>query len=438
MVTLSESPQLSVASSDDFLPPIHRWLARTGLVMAGATLAAIGLSAVIQYKVAVRAEATVRPTGELRLVQPAIEGTVAEIFVKENQTVHQGDVVAKLDDTQLQIRQAQLQSALQQLQQQAIQLNLQRQSLQRQIASETTALEALVAAATADLARNQREYRDRTLTTQADLEAARTSLELAQDQYQRYHQLWQAGAIATAQVKERESAVAIAQANLAKAQAITTPSDATVTMAQAQVAQQKAKGMATVAALQKEQEALQQQESQIQAQIANTTKDLQQIEQQLQQTVIRATADGTILSLNLRNSGQVVRPGDPLLQLAPINALLVIKANASPQNIHKIKVGQVVKLKVTACPYPDYGTLQGVVSSVAADATTATTSAPSTDKGASRSYFEVSVTPTSMTFGPADTPCQLQAGMTATASIITEQDTALRFLLRKARLLSDL
>jgi HlyD family secretion protein len=127
-----------------------------------------------------------------------------------------------------------------------------------------------------------------------------------------------------------------------------------------------------------------------------------------------------------------------LLQLAPINAPLIVKANASPQNIHKIKVGQVVKLKVTACPYPDYGTLQGVVSSVAADATTATTSAPSTDKGASRSYFEVSVKPTSMTFGPADTPCQLQAGMTATASIITEQDTALRFLLRKARLLSDL
>jgi multidrug resistance efflux pump len=93
-----------------------------------------------------------------------------------------------------------------------------------------------VAAATADLARNQREYRDRTLTTQADLEAARTNLDLAQDQYQRYHQLWQAGAIATAQVKERESAVAIAQTNLAKAQAITTPSDATVTMAQAQVA----------------------------------------------------------------------------------------------------------------------------------------------------------------------------------------------------------
>jgi HlyD family secretion protein len=196
--------------------------------------------------------------------------------------------------------------------------------------------------------------------------------------------------------------------------------------------------MAAVAALQKEQEALQQQESQIQAQAANTTKDLQQIEQQLQQTVIRATADGTILSLNLRNSGQVVRPGDSLLQLAPINAPLIVKANASPQNIHKIKVGQVVKLKVTACPYPDYGTLDGVVSGVAADATAGATPAQPTAKGASQSYFEVSVKPTSMTFGPADTPCQLQSGMTATASIITEQDTALRFVLRKTRLLSDL
>ncbi|MEH2338055.1 biotin/lipoyl-binding protein [Nostoc sp.] len=49
-----------------------------------------------------KADATVCPTGEIRLVQAATEGTITRIKVKENQVVKKGDAIALIDNPQLQ------------------------------------------------------------------------------------------------------------------------------------------------------------------------------------------------------------------------------------------------------------------------------------------------------------------------------------------------
>jgi len=433
---LSGLTDLPVISSDDFLPPMHRWINRTGLTLAVAILAAAGLSSVIKYEVAVKAEAILRPEGELRLVQPAIEGSVSEILVKENQTVRKGDIVARLDSTQLKSQRTQLQETLQQLEQQLAQISSQQQSLNSQIVAETIRLEAVVTAAAAELSQEQQAHQNRALTAQANVTAAQASVSLAQEQLGRYQNLLEVGAIATAQVQEKAALLTTAQSELVKAETTAKPATAHLAIAQAKIDQQRAQGSAAIAALKKEQAALSQQQNQMQTQVIRTTQSLKDVEQQLQKTIIRATANGRVLGLNLRNIGQIVRPADQLLQLAPSNAPLVVQAKIPTQNIHKIRTGQTVQLKVTACPYPDYGVLAGTVRAIAADATQPTATEASTSAPA-HPYFEVEIVPNSETFGPAAAPCQLQAGMATAANIITEQDTALRFLLRKARLLSN-
>jgi HlyD family secretion protein len=69
--------------------------------------------------------------------------------------------------------------------------------------------------------------------------------------------------------------------------------------------------------LNKEQKNLRQRLLEIQNQLNRDQKELQQVENDLKKSVIRAPASGTILKLELRNSGQVVRPGESIAEIAP-------------------------------------------------------------------------------------------------------------------------
>jgi HlyD family secretion protein len=436
----TDASLLRAVGSDEFLPPTRRWITWSGLLLASAVVAATALASVTQYNVTIRANATVRPTGELRLVQAQMEGAVQQILAQENQAVRQGDVIATLDATQLYTRQRQLEGSIRHDRGQIAQLDSQIRALNQQMAAESSVTQRVLAVGAAELSRNQREYQDRTLTTTADVREAESALELAQDQRDRYAQLATAGAISQMQLQEKESAVKSAAARLEKARALLQPSPAGITIAQQQMAQQQAKGVSTLAVLQKDREALVQQQVQVQAQLSKNEQDLQQTERDLQRRVIRATSAGVVLQLNLRNSGQVVRPGDAIAQIAPADSRLVVKATVATQDIEKVTVGQRVQLRVAACPYPDYGTLGGVVQTVSPDAIAPQrpTGTPNSlaDPETTRS-FEVTIQPDALALGTGPQKCQMQAGMEAKADIISKSETVLQFLLRKARLLTD-
>ncbi|PIG91699.1 HlyD family efflux transporter periplasmic adaptor subunit [Gloeocapsopsis sp. IPPAS B-1203] len=418
-------------NSDEFLPPISRWTSLTGIFLVGSVAAAIALSSFIKYNVKVKAAATVRPVGEVRLVHTEMEGTVKSLLVKENQLVKQGDAIAHLDQEQLQIQKKQLLNNIQQRKLQQSQVAAQISALDTQILAESESINRAIAAAQADLERQQQERQQQLLTTQADLQVAKIALELAKDEMARYQQLVQAGVISQLQFKEKESDVKSASARLEKAKAVVNPSLATVTIAQERVAQENARGEANIATLKKEKQTLIQQEIEIQNQISQAQTEIKQIEIQLQKSTLVATSDGIILKLNLRNPGQVVRSSEPIAEIAPVNAPLVIKAAIATQDIEKVAVGQTVQLRVDACPYPDYGTLSGIVSGISPDAI-----APQNNSAAT--YFDVTIQPQSVSLGSGNRQCRIQSGMDATADIISKKETAWQFVLRKARLIVDL
>lgn len=63
--------------------------------------AAILLASVIKYPITVKAPATVRPIGELQIIEATAQGTVKDIWVKENQVVPAGKAIATLESSQL-------------------------------------------------------------------------------------------------------------------------------------------------------------------------------------------------------------------------------------------------------------------------------------------------------------------------------------------------
>jgi multidrug efflux pump subunit AcrA (membrane-fusion protein) len=259
-----------------------------------------------------------------------------------------------------------------------------------------------------------------------------------------YQQLGKTGAIAQLQIKEKEQAFKAALARLEGFKATLNPSDAPVAIATERIAQERARGSATLATLNKEREQLQSTQIEIQNQLNRDRQELQQIGIDLSRTVILAPADGTILKLDLRNPGQVVRPGESIAQIAPSHALMVVKARVAAQDISKVKVCKQevvsdcqegkVQLRFSAYPYPDYGTLQGAVRAIAPDAITPQTS----DASSAAPFYEVTIQPERAYFVKSDHQYPIQPGMEVTADIISRVETVITFILRKARLLTDL
>lgn len=426
--------------SSDFLPPISRWATLGGLFLIGAFGAVITLAAVTRYNVAVKATATIRPSGELKIVQSAIDGTIKTIQVSENQVVKRGQPIATVDDLRLQTQKSQLQGNIRQNQLQLGQIDAQIDALRRQIAAETQLSDRSIASAQADLTRTQREYQERQITTRADVAEAEATLRFARSELEKYQAAAAQGAIAQIQVVQKQGAVEAAEAKLQRVQASLNPTSASVSIAQERIAQEHAKGQSTIETLQKEHEALLQRRIEVQTQIKKDQNDLQQIDGELNKNVIRASSDGTILKLDLRNPGQTVRSGDSVAQIAPSQAPLLIKAQVGAQDIGNVKVGQKVQMRVSAYPYPDYGTLQGKVVALPPDATAPQTNAtPNAERNSAgiSPYYEVTIRPDKLYL--KDNPKnQIRLGMNGSAEIISSEETVLKFVLRKARLLTNL
>ncbi|MBD2451038.1 HlyD family efflux transporter periplasmic adaptor subunit [Nostoc sp. FACHB-152] len=434
---------LRIVENDEYLPPIGIWTRLGGIFLVGTVCTAFGFSSVIKYNVTVDANATVRPTGEIRLVQAAAEGTVTSIKVKENQVVKKGDEIALIEKSELQSKKSQIIGNIRQNQLQRSQINAQLKALEAQIAAESNATQRAIMSAQAELSGSERDYRDKQITTQAEVAEVEASVELAKEELKRYQQLADTGAIATLQIKEKEQAFKAAQARLERTKAALNPLNSTVEIAQQRIAQERAKGESTLATLNREKQQLISRQVEIQNQISNAQEELKQTFTQLQRTVIRSSETGTILKLELRNTGQLVRIGDAIAQIAPSAAPLVIKGRVAAADISKVQICKAAKvsectegkvvMRLSAYPYPDYGILKGAVRAISADAITPQ------NNGSIQTlpYYEVTIQPEKLNLTKNGKPYPIQAGMEVTAEIISKEETLLTFILRKARLLTD-
>ncbi|MBN3946099.1 MAG: HlyD family efflux transporter periplasmic adaptor subunit [Nostoc sp. NMS7] len=500
---VSNTDFLPPIQTNEFLPPINRWTTFGGMFILCVLGLFVPVAAVIKYKVTVQGQAVVRPAGELRIVQAAIEGQVMQIYVKENQVVKKGDAIATIDDSCLQTKNSQLQTSIQQSKLQLVQINAQINALNSQIRAETDRVNRIITGAQAELSGRRREYRDKNLTTvselqeadanvriaeselqagkaqlktaQANLHATEAALGVAQSKQNRYESAATQGALSKDQLEEAQlsakqqeqavkaqqaaveaqtetiqrlqQAISAAIARRQRTQASVNPSNAQVTVATERIAQEKAGGESNKATSEKERQALIKQRIEIEKQLERDTSELKQGEINLAQTTIAATADGIISQLNLRNPGQSVRPGEELVQIVPTDAPQVLKAAVASENQSKLKIGQKVQMRVSACPYPDYGTLNGKVLAISPDAiapqnngtnasmSNGNTSPKATAPGA---FYEVTIEPETLVLGKGKNQCHIQLGMEGRADIISREETVLQFFLRKARLMSDL
>jgi multidrug efflux pump subunit AcrA (membrane-fusion protein) len=474
--------------SQDFLPSISRWTTVGGILLVGSVAIAAGLSAITQYRITVPAPAQIRPAGELRLVQAATEGQVARILNRENQFVSRGEIIATLDNAKVIAQQNQLASQGKQIQLGLAQFDAQIRTIETQIQAESARERATIAAYRSKVTSIERNYHDKQLTAisavqgsvanvnsaQNELRQAQAKLKANQADYlsemaalktaivkkTRYQGVSKLGALSRNQIEETELAVEqqqqqvssqqavieaqrqnigklqqnvkIATAKLQTAKTQLNPSNAEISIAKTSIPQEQATTASVIASLNREKQSLLQKKIELQREFDRNRQDLEKSKLQMRETHLVATTNGIIAKLNLRNPGQIVKMGEEVAQLLPERNPLAIEATVSPSEISKIEKGQRVEMKVSACPYPDYGTLGGKVTEISAD-TSQLEPNPKNPLSAV-SFYRVRVQPDKLLLQQGKNKCPIKLGMEGEAEIVTSQETFLQFLMRKARL----
>ncbi|EAZ91259.1 HlyD family efflux transporter periplasmic adaptor subunit [Crocosphaera chwakensis] len=151
------------------------------------------------------------------------------------------------------------------------------------------------------------------------------------------------------------------QGELFSAQKTVQQSQAEFTQKQAQAQRKQIEAMQKIQQLEVEM-------TQLQGKITENKNLLIAAQSKLQYKYLKAPISGTILSLDLKNTGEVVEAGKTVAEIAPHNVPLVVSAVLPDEEAGFVDIGMPAQVKLDAYPYQDYGVITGQVTDISADA----------------------------------------------------------------------
>jgi adhesin transport system membrane fusion protein len=169
-----------------------------------------------------------------------------------------------------------------------------------------------------------------------------------------------------------------------------------------------------------------------QAELSKSQEDLASMEQivaqrkeQLDAAELRSPMRGTIKNIRVTTRGGVLRAGEELLQIVPLDDDLVIEAKVRPADIGFLKPGLESSVKIDAYDYTIYGSLPGKVAYISAD----TLREEQPRQQGEQDFYRVQIRVDAKEFKKRrNEKLEIQPGMTATVEIKTGSNTVLRYL----------
>ncbi|MFN3722484.1 MAG: HlyD family efflux transporter periplasmic adaptor subunit [Paracoccaceae bacterium] len=279
----------------------------------------------------VRAEGQIVSSSRPQIIQNLEGGILSELHVAEGDTVEPGQILARLYGTQYQ-------SAVDDLSDQIATLEVRKLRLEAELAGNTTF------DVTEDNARRVPDV----IASERTLLAARMSEQAAR--------VAGAKAVMTQAQKERELLERMYAQEIAPLIEVTRARKA-ASDAEAQLSEAR-----TMAELDRANTY-----SETQGQLASLRQRLKQAQDQLSRTQLLAPMRGVVNKLSLTTIGGVVRPGEEIMQIIPLDEELFVEARVKPRDIAQIKMDQEATIKLSAYDYTIYGSLQARVIFVSAD-----------------------------------------------------------------------
>jgi len=365
----------------DFSPPLLRIQEKPPQPLAGwmlrllvALLAGVVLWAALgRLDIVAVAEGKLVPSSYLKIVQPAEQGIVKEILVKEGEAVQAGQVLVRMDPvaTDADVKAIRAEYLNKRIALRRIDAQLSDQPLRRarddppelfvqvegQYAANVRAYENALAQERALLGKARHDL--------AAAQATRTKLEQALPYYieqeKAFEKLTKDGFAGRLMYTDKR------RERIEKEQDLRTQ-EFTIRASEALI-EQSEKKIAQIGADYRR--SLQTERVEVAAQLEKAGQELAKQAHRQGLLELRASQAGVVKDLATHTAGTVAAPGTILMTIVPEGDALIAEVWVSNDDVGFVRAGQAAKLKLAAFQFQKYGLLEGRVLRVNADATEA-------------------------------------------------------------------
>jgi adhesin transport system membrane fusion protein len=323
----------------------------------------------------VTASGKVIPFDKVKVIQHLEGGIIQDILVRENQAVKAGDPLIRLDLATSGINSGEMSARMMALRLTKMRLDAEAQGKTPQWPADTLAQYPALVNAELNAFRSKRTERDNALQaidnqvfqnrqrlaeSKERLRTQETSLVLAQKELAISEELVKDKLTSQLEHFQRQNKVAQIQGDIASLKQSIPGAQAAINEALARRRQEEARFQRESAS----------ESSDIERRIASLTEELSRAQDQEDRSVIRAPIDGVVKNLRFQSTGNVVKPGEPIMEVVPVREQLVVELRLNPADRGYVSLNQEALVKISTYDYLRYGGLNGVVTGIAADTDT--------------------------------------------------------------------
>lgn len=397
------------------------------LAVLGLTLLLIVWSWFAPIDMVVRGQGRIVPSEHNQIVQHLEGGIVSGLLAREGTTVRKGQVLITIRDVQASANQGEGMVKLQGLRARVARLNAESSGASKlEMPADLPADSQIVQNELATFVARQTKLngelnilREQAAQRQAEL-AESTSrqkslseeLALADKQYQLVHAMYLKSAASQLEDIQAQSRVQDARSRLSATNAMIPRLRAAISEAQAKVGDGVSRFRAEAHA----------DLTLAETELARLSEDMKSRNDRVSRSEVRAPMDGVINRIFVTTVGGVVKPGDPILEMTPLDDKVVVEAGISPTDRAQLAIGRPARVKVTAYDYGVYGSMAGKVTEISAD------TVPE-EKGERKYRVKIEVARKVAELKDAADGMPLLPGMTATADIVVGRRTVWQYLM---------
>ena len=373
-----------------------------------------------------RGEGRVIPSSKTQIIQNLEGGILAEILVREGDIVEKGDILVRIENTAAQatFRDAQsrfyaLHATVERLEaeledrEMALSEEILREApaaagdqialfnaRSRQLRAQTAVLEAQAKQRTQEIA----EVRSRRKQLDRSLQLAREELAITQP-------LVRNGVVARIDLIRIERQVADLEGEIATIR---------LSIPRLQTAAEEARQRIEEVTLSAK-AAASDELNRVRAELNSVTETLLAGEDRVTRTEVRSQVRGTVKEIKQNTVGGVIRPGEDIIEIVPLDDTLLVEAQIRPGDIAFLRPGQDSMIKIAAYDFSIYGGLKASVEHISADTI-------KDEQG--ENFYRVYLRTAQNSLVHQGNELPIIPGMTATIEILTGKKSVLDYIMK--------
>lgn len=169
--------------------------------------------------------------------------------------------------------------------------------------------------------------------------------------------------------------------------------------------------------------------TQSKAELEELKGELPALQDKVARTEVRAPISGVINRVLISTIGGVVSPGETIVEIVPSEDTLLVEAKIKPADIGFLRIGQDARVSISAYDSSVYGSLDGVIETISPDAI-------EEEKSGER-YYSIKVRTKAEALKSRQGDLKIVSGMAADVAILNGKRSVLAYIVKPMSVMSN-